>query len=194
MIHINLLPYRAERRKEAIRQQVAIFLIGVFALGFILFLYNGHLKSNIAELDANIKITKQELAKFKKILAEIAEIKKELGTLKKKIEVIKNLSRNRKEPVILLETMSELMIPKRIWLTNFEEKDKMIQIAGIALDDKTIADYMKRLQQKFSDVQLGPITMIELDNLSLRLKSFKLSFRNHDPNEPEEEPEEENKT
>jgi len=191
MIRINLLPYRAERRKEAIRRQVAIFLIGVFALGFILFLYNSHLKSTIAKLDDDIKITQQELAKFKKILAEIANIKKELGTLKRKIEVIKNLSRNRKEPVILLETMSELMIPKRIWLTNFEEKDKIINIAGIALDDKTIADYMKRLQQKFSDVQLGPITLVTREGL--RLKSFKLSFRNHNPNEPEEKKEEKTK-
>jgi type IV pilus assembly protein PilN len=190
MIRINLLPYRAERRKEAIRRQVAIFLIGVFALGFILFLYNGHLKSSIAELDINIKNTQQELAKYKKILDEIAGIKKELGTLKKKIEVIKGLSQNRKEPVILLETMSELMIPERMWLTNFEEKDKNINIAGIALDDRTIADYMKRLEKKFSDVQLGPITLITRDNL--KLKSFKLSFRNHNPGEPEEK--EEDKT
>jgi len=142
MIRINLLPYRAERRKEAIRLKVAIFLLGVLALGLILFGYNSHLKSNITELDDNIKTTQQELAKYKKILAEIANIKKELGTLKRKIEVIKSLSRNRKEPVVLLEAMSELMIPKRMWLTNFEEKDKNINIAGIALDDKTIAVFL----------------------------------------------------
>ncbi len=192
MIRINLLPYRAERRKEAIRLKVAIFLLGVLALGLILFGYNSHLKSNITELDDNIKTTQQELAKYKKILAEIANIKKELGTLKRKIEVIKSLSRNRKEPVVLLEAMSELMIPKRMWLTNFEEKDKNINIAGIALDDKTIADYMKRLEQKFSDVQLGPITLITRDGL--RLKNFKLSFRNHNPNEPEEDEAKEDKT
>jgi len=187
MIRINLLPYRAERRKEAVRRQVAIFLIGVFALCVILILYNSHLKSNILELDDNIKTTKLELAKYKKILAEIASIKKELSTLKKKIEVIKGLSQNRKEPVVLLETMSELMIPKRMWLTNFEEKDKNIAIAGIALDDKTIADYMKRLEKKFSNVQLGPITLITRDGL--KLKNFKLSFRNQNPNEPEEKKE-----
>ena len=187
MIRINLLPYRAEQIKDANRRKAAIFLIGVFALGVVLFLFNSHLKSNIIELDANIKNTKQELAKYKKILAEIANIKKELATLKKKIEVIKGLSQNRKVPVVLLETMSELMIPKRMWLTNFDEKDKNITIAGIALDDKTIADYMKRLEKKFSNVQLGPITLITRDGL--RLKNFKLSFRNQNPNEPEEKKE-----
>jgi len=187
MIRINLLPYRAERRKEAIRRQVAIFLIGVFALGFILFLYNGHLKSNIVDLDDNIQSTQLELAQYKKILAEIDNIKKELGTLKKKIEVIKGLSQNRKEPVILLETMSELMIPERMWLTSFEEKDKNVNITGIALDDRTIADYMKRLEKKFSNVRLGPIKQAKRGALSL--KSFKLDFINRNPNEPEEKKE-----
>ena len=188
MIRINLLPYRAERRKEAIRRQVVIFLIGVFALGLLLFFINSILIGTIEKLDADIKTTQQELAKYKKILAEIASIKKELETLKKKIEVIKALSRNRKEPVILLETMSELMIPEKMWLTSFEEKDKNINIAGVALDDRTIAKYMKRLEQKFSDVQLGPITQVSQG--TLKLKNFKLSFRNHNPNEPEEKKEE----
>ncbi|MDM8543371.1 PilN domain-containing protein [Desulfococcaceae bacterium HSG7] len=190
MIRINLLPYRDERIKRENRRKAAIFLIGVFALGFILFLYNSHLKSNIAALETDIKNTQQELAKFKKILAEIDSIKKELGTLKKKIEVIKGLSKNRKEPVILLETMSELMIPKRMKLINFVEKDKNINIAGVALDDRTIADYMKQLEKKFSDVQLGPIMQFNRDGL--KLKKFKLSFINRNPNEPEE-PEEEKK-
>ncbi len=188
MMRINLLPYRAERRKEANRRKVAIYLLGVAALAFVLFSVNTYLNSRIADLDKNIKTTQTELNKYKKIIAEIATIKKELATLKRKIGVIKELSRNRKEPVILLEAMSELMIPKRMWLTNFEERDKNINIAGIALDDKTIADYMQRLEQKFSDVQLGPITQVTRDGL--KLKTFKLSFRNQDPNAPPEEKEE----
>lgn len=190
MIRINLLPYRAERRKEANRRKAAIYLLGVMALGLILFSFNSYLTGKIAELEENIQFTQTELNKYKKILAEIANIKKELATLKRKIDVIKDLSRNRKEPVILLETMSELMIKDRMWLTNFEEKDKNIQIAGIALDDQTIADYMQRLEQKFSDVQLGPIVLKPHDGL--RLKAFKLSFRNQDPSIPEEK--EENKS
>ncbi len=187
MIRINLLPYLEDRIKKANRRKAAIFLIGVFALGIILFFINSLLIGTIEKLDADIASTQQELNNYKKILAEIANIKKELGTLNKKINVIKELERNRTEPVILLTNMSELMIPKRMWLTKFEEKDKNINIAGIALDYPTISTYMEQLQRKFSDVQLGPITPFNRDGLTLQ--NFRLKFRNQNPNEPEKKKE-----
>ena len=45
MIRINLLPFRAARKKENIRRQVSIFLLSLAFLLIILFYYNWSLGS-----------------------------------------------------------------------------------------------------------------------------------------------------
>ena len=47
MIRINLLPFRAARKKENIRRQVSIFLLSLVFLLIILFYYNSSLSSQI---------------------------------------------------------------------------------------------------------------------------------------------------
>ena len=94
MIRINLLPFRAARKKENIRRQVSIFLLSLVFLLIIIFYYNYSLNSKIGSLDASIKKTKTELGKYQKINKEIAQIKKKLNNLKKKMAVMDTLEAN----------------------------------------------------------------------------------------------------
>ena len=95
MIRINLLPFRAARKKENIRRQVSIFMLSLAFLLIIFFYYNFSLSNKIDSLNTNIKNTKTELAKYNKINDEIAQIKKKLNNLKKKMAVMKTLEANR---------------------------------------------------------------------------------------------------
>ena len=72
MIRINLLPFRAARKKENIRRQVSIFVLSLVFLLIIFFYYNFSLSNKVDSLNANIKNTKTELAKYNKINDEIA--------------------------------------------------------------------------------------------------------------------------
>ena len=83
MIRINLLPFRAARKKENIRRQVSIFLLSLAFLLIILFYYNWNLGSKIDGLSGKIELTKTELNEYDKINKEIAGIKKKLSNLKK---------------------------------------------------------------------------------------------------------------
>ena len=58
MIRINLLPFRAARKKENIRRQVSIFVLSLAFLLIILFYYNWNLGSKIDGLNAQIKQTR----------------------------------------------------------------------------------------------------------------------------------------
>jgi type IV pilus assembly protein PilN len=179
MIRINLLPFRAARKKENIRRQVSIFLLSLSLVSVALVYYNISLGSKIKNLNNNIKETKKQVATYNKINQEIKEIKKKLGVLKKKTEVIKNLELNRKEPVRLLDTMTNVIIPKRMWLTDFQSKGKTVEIKGIALDNKTVADFMTRLEgaKLFSSVNLKTLQRKSLKGKKLNLKSFKISCK-----------------
>ena len=156
MIRINLLPFRATRKKENIRRQVTIFLLSSALMLIMLFYYNFSLNGRIDNLDAKIKGTQEDLKKFEKINKEIAQIKKKLNNLQKKMAVMDTLEANRFAPVRLLDAMTQVVVPKRMWFTRMESKGRKVNISGVAMDNTTVADFMIRLENSglFRDVDL----------------------------------------
>jgi len=146
MIRINLLPFRAARKKENVRRQASVFFLSFFLVVIVLGYLHISLGNKISSLKAKIETTKKEVAKYEKINKEIASLKKKLEILKKKTSVIESLEKNRFEPVRLLDTMSLKVIAKRMWFKSFKSSAKTVEIDGIALDNKTVADFMTRLQ------------------------------------------------
>ena len=175
MIRINLLPFRAARKKENIRRQASIFMLSLVFLLIIFFYYNFSLSNKIDSLNTNIKNTKTELARYNKINDEIAQIKKKLNNLKKKMAVMKTLEANRFEPTRLLDIMTQVVVPKRMWFTRLESKGGKVNINGIALDNKTVADFMVRLEDcgLFKEVDLN--TLKRKKAKAADLKSFTIS-------------------
>lgn len=186
MIRINLLPYRAARKKENIRYQVNIFLLSVVLVGLLVFLYNAKLNGNIDELNLAIKNTKEQVAKYEKINKEIAEIKKKLTNLQKKMAVMDTLEANRFAPTRLLDTMTQVIVPKRMWFTGMESKDNTVKITGIALDNKTVADFMVRLEQSglFKEVDLKTLKRKTVQKQNF--KSFQIICTKKPPTTTEE--------
>lgn len=192
MIRINLLPYRAAQKKENIRRQISIFVLAVIMVVGILVYYNMSLNSDIDALNTQIKNTKSMLAQVEKQAKEVDEIKKAFDRLKQKTDVIKNLETNRKIAVQLLDNMTTLVAEKvsvspseapadsdtkpvkRLWFTNFQENGNQIEVQGIALDNKTIADFMTRLEASnlFMNVNLKSIKQQKINELNL--KSFEI--------------------
>jgi len=174
MIRINLLPFRAARKKENIRRQVSIFFLSFFLVVIVLVYYHISLGSKISSLKAKIETTKKEVAKYDKINKDIASLKNKLAILKKKTSVIESLEKNRFEPVRLLDTMSLKVIAKRMWFKSFKSRDKTVEIDGLALDNKTVADFMTRLQRTglFSAVKLKAIKKTKVKDTDL--KSFQI--------------------
>jgi type IV pilus assembly protein PilN len=170
MIRINLLPFRAARKKENIKRQVMIFLLTFILVAAGIYFYNSSLNKKIEKLNDNIAFTQEEINRYKKITMEIAKIKSELDILNKKIAVINGLERNRKEPLRLLDAMTRLVIAKRMWFTSFSSKDETVNTNGIALDNKTVADFMTRLQDSklFSSVNLKSLRKQTMNNVSLK--------------------------
>ena len=156
MIRINLLPFRSARKKENIRRQVSIFLLSLAFMLIILFYYNFSLNSKIDKLNAQIKDTKSELKKYEKINKEIAEIKKKLDNLKKKMAVMDTLEAGRFAPIRLMDAMTQVIVPKRMWFTRLQSKGQRVNISGVALDNTTVADFMVRLENSglFKEVDL----------------------------------------
>jgi type IV pilus assembly protein PilN len=194
MIRINLLPYRAARKKENIRKQIGIFFLSLLVVFAILLFYNMRLQKRIDVLNEKIAENKTMLAKFENQAKEVDRIKKAFNNLENKTKVIKNLETKRNDAVFLLDNMTKLVAEhtlsssgsdslsdkdntpvKRLWFTNFEAKGNNIVIKGIAMDNKTVADFMTRLESSklYNNVNLN--TLQQQKTAKLNLKRFDIN-------------------
>ena len=156
MIRINLLPFRAARKKENIRRQVSIFMLSLAFVLIVLFGFNSCLGGKVDALNKRIKDTNADLKKYEKDNNEIAEIKKKLNNLQKKMAVMDTLEANRFAPIRLMDTMTQAVVPKRMWFTSLQSKGDNVNISGVAMDNTTVADFMVRLENSglFNEVDL----------------------------------------
>ena len=147
MIKINLLPFRTARKKENVRRQLSILFFSLFLVFMLLIYYNIKLSGQVKEIKSKVETAKTENAKYEKINNEINEIKAKLEILNTKMDVIKTLESNRYEPVRLMDAMTSLVVPKRMWFVNLDGRGNTVNISGVAIDNQTVADFMTRLER-----------------------------------------------
>ncbi len=178
MIRINLLPFRAARRKENIRRQVSVFVLLLIFFILALFYYNLLMNNTIARKRSEIKSVKKQIVLYKKKVNKVSSIKKKLKIMQQKFDIIKSLQAERRKPVELLDKMTGIIVPKRMWLTSLKTDNKNVKITGIAFDNKTVADFMTRLENSslFSNVDLKNIRMKKIDK-TIQMKAFEVLCR-----------------
>ncbi len=190
MIRINLLPFRAVRKKESIQKQIIIYFVSVIIVLAPLIWYQGKLKQQIEDLGSRITDTEKELKRQEKKAKEVDKYTKLLNDLKKKMEIVKTLEEGRRATFDLLLDLTDVMVPAKMWFQSLriretekrEKKDRFIivevSISGIAMDDKTVATYMESLQKldRFAGVTLNVSETVKV-NKELELKQFRLECR-----------------
>lgn len=174
MIRINLLPFRTARKKQNVRRQLAYIFLSFLLVLAALTLYDFSLGNKIDSLSGKIEATKKQVEKYRRDAREVDEIRKKLATLKKKTEVINNLENNRQWPVRLMDTMTQVIVPQRMWLTRLAVKSLGLDLDGVAIDNKTVADFMTRLEKTgiFSNVALRKLERKTIG--SSNLKQFQI--------------------
>lgn len=186
MIRINLLPFRAARRKENIRRQVSVFVLTIVLLVVGMAYYTIHLDNKMEQIRSDISGVNTQISLYKAKADKVTRIKKDLAILERKLDIVKTLELKRREPVDLLDTMTSLVVPKRMWLTSLKTGVSTVTLDGIAFDNKTVADFMIRLQesQLFTNVDLKNLKMKMIDK-TIQMKEFELICHTIIPNIPD---------
>lgn len=173
MIKINLLPFRAARKRENVRRQVSIYLLCMLFLfclmGYLHFSINGQL----ARLKSQEESLRKELKTYASITREIALLKKKTQDLNTKLSVIKSLEKKRVGPVLLLAEIARAVPLDRLWLNSVLETSGRLTLQGTAMDNHTVALFMTKLEKA------PHITAVDLDRTALTyFKKYKRGASN----------------
>lgn len=183
MAKINLLPWRAERRKQ--RQQEFLTMLGVASAAAVLIsllivlYYNGQIDG---QNNRNQYLTDQITALDKQI-AEIAELdKKKAGLLKRK-QVIEELQASRSQMVHLFDELART-IADGTQITSIQQNGAEMTLLGRAQSNARVSTYMRNLDVSgwMGDPDLS---IIELRGADPGLPNeFSLKVKLKNPNDP----------
>ena len=187
MIRINLLPFRAARRKENIRQQVSMFCLSLVFFILALVYFTLEMNKQIDRIGVEIGNVNSQITLYKEKADRVTKIMKDLAVLEQKFEIVNILEAKRWEPVALMDAMTALVVPSRMWITSIKTEATTVSIAGIAFDNKTVADFMTRIEGSplFSGVDLKNIKMQTIDK-DVQMKAFELLGSKKIPDNPED--------
>ncbi len=183
MLRINLLPIRQLKKRAKARNQIfsfiALFIFLLLILGTVGFLQT----TKINSIEESIAGLKKEKQRYAPILAEIKRLEKAKKDLENKIRIIKALKRDSSITVHILDEVAKKVDNKRMWLKSLKQQGKSLSLAGTALDNRTIAQFMDALKES------PYISAVNLSNASLKkvsgrdLKSFSLACSITSPKE-----------
>jgi len=159
MIRVNLLPVkqiRAEvsRRRDLIIGGMALGLTALIILGA--YLYQSY---RISKLQNELTATRDEIKVLDVKVKEFGELQKRIKEFESKHKIIEDLNQRKAGPVRVMESLSAAT-PATLWLTEFKETGGKLAITGLAVDNQTVADFLKTLAtfRYFRDVELVETT------------------------------------
>jgi type IV pilus assembly protein PilN len=145
MIHINLLPVRQEKKREVGRQ----FLVVVGGALFITLLGNWLWYDSLASEEKKnaqrMAATQARIAELEKVIGEVDKINARKKDVQAKLAILADLRKQRTGPVRMLDALSTA-IPKKVWLSTFDEKSGAVKMTGRAVSHEDVAEFMRALQ------------------------------------------------
>ena len=183
MARINLLPWRAERRK--LRQKEFGVMLGVSALGAALlaFLIVGYHKAQIEGQNERNAYVKDQITQVDAKIKEIEELDKKKARLLARKQVIEQLQANRSQMVHLFDSLVRT-IPDGVTLTSIRQSGDKLTLQGRSQSNARVSTYMRNLEG--SGWMTNPdLSVIEAKGNNKGLPyEFRLTVKLANPNAP----------
>jgi type IV pilus assembly protein PilN len=181
MIRINLLPFRAARKRENIKRQIGIYIVTVLIVIAASLILSQRLYSRLSDLEAEEKKINKELAGYKKELNEIKKLEKTIKQVKVKLNVIKTLEKAKTGPVMLLSDVADAVPKEKLWLKSLKEGKGILTLTGTAMDNETVALFMKNLEntKHITTVDLKGTSSRDIKEYRLKVSDFVLDCKTY---------------
>lgn len=145
MARINLLPWRAERRKQRQKEFMTMLGLSALAAAVIAFLVVGFYKGQIKGQNERNAYLQDQITQVDAKIKEIDELDKKKAKLLARKEVIEQLQANRSQMVHLFDSLVRT-IPDGVTLTAVKQEGDILTLTGRSQSNARVSTYMRNLE------------------------------------------------
>ena len=145
MARINLLPWRAERRKQ--RQKDFVTLLGGALIGGValVFLASTYYDGQIDGQNGRNDLLKSQIAEVEVQIKEIDDLESRKASLLQRKQVIEDLQAARSQNVSLFEELVRT-IPDGVKLVTIKQNGSELTLSGRSQSESRVSAYMRNLE------------------------------------------------
>lgn len=155
MAHINLLPWRDDRRKQREHDFYAKLGMAFVLAIVVIIVWAGWNSSRISNQNDRNAYLQNQIRQVKTKIAKIKNLEKVRDRLLARKKIIEQLQSNRSQMVHLFDELVKT-IPDSVRLTSMTERDELVKsrhelvkhltLKGVAQSNASVADYMENLE------------------------------------------------
>lgn len=155
MIRINLLPIKQREAEIARRREVtigvAVLAVALLAIGAVHLLQSWQFSS----LETELAQLRGELQTLSVKVKQLGDLQNKIKEAKGKNKIIDDLKKKKSGPTLVMENLAGAT-PATLWLTDLKESGGSLALSGVAVDNKTVADFINGLEasKHFKSVEL----------------------------------------
>ncbi|MDR0576614.1 MAG: PilN domain-containing protein [Candidatus Accumulibacter sp.] len=178
MMHINLLPYREEKRKVKRQRFYGLFaLVSVLACLIVFAVYtviDGHVEAQ----ERKNAFLKQEIAALDKQIDEIKRLKDQAQAMLARKQVIESLQQDRAEAVRLLSELARQM-PEGVYIRSLKQTGQSIAMVGYAQSSARVSTLMRNIESSpwLEKPQLMEIKAVTVDRKRINEFNMRAAIR-----------------
>jgi type IV pilus assembly protein PilN len=145
MAHINLLPWRAELRKQQQQDFVVAVGLGIALTMALMLLLHINISAKMDYQSERNHYLEAEIQTLESKIKEIQDLEVKKKRLLAKMEVIQELQASRPEIVHLFHELGRT-IPEGVYLSDLAQADKSLTVNGMAQSNARVSAYMRNLE------------------------------------------------
>jgi len=145
MAHINLLPWRVERRKQ--REREFFMQLGAAAVAAVLgvLVWYGWMDGRISSQNDRNVYLQGEIKQLDERITKIKDLEKVRESLLARKQIIEQLQANRSQMVHLFDELVKT-IPASARLNGLKQTGESMTLDGVAQSNASVAEYMRNIE------------------------------------------------
>ncbi|WP_109123743.1 PilN domain-containing protein [Dyella sp. C11] len=145
MAHINLLPWRIERRKQREREFFMQLGAAFVAAVLVVLLWSFWMDSRISTQNDRNTYLQGEIKQLDERIAKIKDLEKVRESLLARKQIIEQLQANRSQMVHLFDELVKT-IPASARLNGLKQSGDSMSLDGVAQSNASVAEYMRNIE------------------------------------------------
>ncbi|WP_266180695.1 PilN domain-containing protein [Dyella humicola] len=145
MAHINLLPWRAERRKQREREFFMQLGAALVAAILVLLLWTAWMGQRVDNQNDRNTLLQGEIKQLDERIVKIKDLEKVRERLLARKQIIEQLQANRSQMVHLFDELVRT-IPASARLGGLKQSGDSLTLDGVAQSNASVAEYMRNIE------------------------------------------------
>lgn len=175
MSHVNLLPWREQRRQQQKQQYIVVLGVVGILTGLLFWLIGQVIDTQISNQNSRNQFLQTQITALESQIAEIKRIKESKAAIEQRMALIEQLQSSRNLAPQVLDELART-VPQGVSFKSLQRTGSSIQVRGTSESNNRLAEFMRQIETSrvFSAGELSSI--VADTSASDAVSEFTLTF------------------